>query len=78
MPGVYWVDLYLGDEWGDLDVVREALRLEVVAADVFGSGRLPPPSAGPVFCEASWTLRRGPEIEAIESRANHESCADVL
>ena len=56
MPGSYFIDLYLGDANGDFDVIHDAISFEVLPADVTGSGRLPPASAGPVFCNATWRL----------------------
>jgi len=56
MPGSYTIDLYLGDANGDLDVIYEATSFEVLAADVTGSGRLPPSSLGPLYCDATWRL----------------------
>jgi hypothetical protein len=56
MPGTYAIDLYLGDASGDFDVIDEATTFEVLAADVSGSGRLPPASGGPVHCDAKWRL----------------------
>ena len=46
MPGTYLVDLYFGNESRDLDVVHEAIAFEVVPADIFGSGKLPPSGRG--------------------------------
>jgi lipopolysaccharide transport system ATP-binding protein len=57
MPGAYVIDLYFGNESRDLDVVHEAITFEVVPADVFGSGKLPPKAAGPIFWPATWELR---------------------
>jgi len=56
MPGNYTIDLYLGDANGDFDVIYEATSFEVLAADVTGSGRLPPSSSGPLYCDANWRL----------------------
>ena len=56
MPGTYFVDLYLGDRYQDHDVVIDAAAFEVTSADVFGSGRLPPPGAGPLVQAAKWEL----------------------
>jgi lipopolysaccharide transport system ATP-binding protein len=56
MPGLYAIDLYLGDANGDFDVIDGAATFEVLAADVTGSGRLPPASLGPVYCQANWRL----------------------
>ena len=56
MPGNYTIDLYLGDANGDFDVIYEATSFEVLAADVTGSGRLPPSTLGPLYCDANWHL----------------------
>jgi len=56
MPGTYLVDLYFGNESRDLDVVHEAVAFEVVPADVFASGKLPPSGVGPIFWPATWKL----------------------
>jgi hypothetical protein len=57
MPGTYLVDLYFGNESRDLDVVQEAIAFEVVPSDVFGSGKLAPSAAGPIFWPATFDLR---------------------
>jgi len=54
MPGRYVIDLFFGDERRDLDVIHDAIGFEVTESDVFGSGRIPPPLAGPIFLPASW------------------------
>ena len=56
LPGTYTIDLWLGDAGGDFDVIFDAISFEVIAADVTGTGRLPPPAQGPIFCEAVWQL----------------------
>jgi lipopolysaccharide transport system ATP-binding protein len=56
MPGNYHIDLYLGDAFTDMDVVQDAISFEVFATDVFGTGKLPPAVAGPLFMPARWTL----------------------
>jgi lipopolysaccharide transport system ATP-binding protein len=61
MPGKYVLDLYFGHEYDDLDVVHDAISLEVAPADVFGTGQLPPRSAGPIFWPATWSLQNGKE-----------------
>ena len=57
MPGTYFVDLWLGDEFTDYDVVHEAASFDVQPADVFGSGKLPPAFAGPIAWPARFDLR---------------------
>jgi lipopolysaccharide transport system ATP-binding protein len=58
MPGSYSIDLDLGD-FADItrdhDVITDAILFEVYPADLFGTGQLPRPSDGPVFCNADWT-----------------------
>jgi lipopolysaccharide transport system ATP-binding protein len=57
MPGRYYVDLSFGSELiYDVDEIREAIFFDVTPADVFGSGRLPPAAAGPVFWPAKFRL----------------------
>lgn len=65
MPGTYFLDLYLGDKHQDLDVVYEAISFEVLPADVFGSGHLPPPGTGPIYWPGSWTLAVPGSVEAV-------------
>ncbi len=69
MPGRYGVDLYLGDDYGDVDTVLDAISFVVHATDVFGSGRLPPPSAGPLLVQAAWQFTpsdTGPPASSIQ------------
>ena len=56
MPGRYSLDLYLGDGPQDIDVVCDSISIEVLPADVFGTGQLPPPICGPVFWPATFDL----------------------
>jgi lipopolysaccharide transport system ATP-binding protein len=57
MPGTYMVDIYFGDETRSRDVILDAVSFDVVASDVFGSGKLPSQWAGPVYWPAAWSLR---------------------
>lgn len=54
MPGTYTLDLRLADAAEFLDVVTDAISFDVVAADLNGTGRLAPPSFGPMFCAATF------------------------
>jgi lipopolysaccharide transport system ATP-binding protein len=69
MPGTYSADLYLGDAYRDYDVVHDAISFEVVAADVFGSGRLPDANCGSVFWPASWTYLPRPPVATVEAKS---------
>lgn len=59
MPGTYMLDLYFGDfadQTRDLDVIIDAVALEVFPADIYGTGLLPRAMDGPVFCDAEWSV----------------------
>ena len=56
LPGHYSVDLYLGDGAEDVDVVYDAISLEVQPADVFGTGQLPPSGSGVIYWPAKFAL----------------------
>jgi len=59
MPGRYLLDLWLEDFSPSMpffDMVADACWFEVSAADLLGSGKLPPPSEGPVFFSGQWSL----------------------
>ncbi|MEQ1885612.1 MAG: ABC transporter ATP-binding protein [Bryobacteraceae bacterium] len=56
MPGNYIIDLFLGNQEGDLDIVEEAISFEVVAADVFGTGKLPASWCGSFFQHANFEI----------------------
>ena len=77
MPGTYLVDLYftsfqLGSSGRNLDVVHEAIAFDVIPADVFGSGKIPPSGTGPIFWPATWDLQ-----PSSKEHASHEIAAPV-
>lgn len=57
MPGTYTLDLWFGDRINDFDVIFNAADLTVLPVDLFGTGRLPVPNAGPVCWDAAWEIR---------------------
>jgi lipopolysaccharide transport system ATP-binding protein len=59
MPGTYSFDLYFGDGSHNIDVIYDATSVEVLPADVFGTGELPPASCGVVYWPASFALTDG-------------------
>jgi lipopolysaccharide transport system ATP-binding protein len=61
MPGRYLLDLYLGDSYVDLDIVQEAISFQVCAADIFGTGQIPPSAAGPICWPAAFTILESAE-----------------
>ena len=60
MPGRYVVDLWFEDfaMQASLDMIADAASFQVVAADLLGTGRLPPVTEGPLFQRAHWKLLR--------------------
>ena len=58
VPGAYSVDVYFGDSFTSLDIVRNAAAFEIRSSDVYGTGRLPPPGCGPLLWRARWTWER--------------------
>ncbi len=57
VPGTYYLDLWLNNGTENLDVIHEAISFDVLAADIFGTGQLPPPGTGPVFWSAKFSFR---------------------
>jgi lipopolysaccharide transport system ATP-binding protein len=64
MPGTYLIDLWLDDGHQTIDVVFDGISFEVLPANVFGTGQLPPPGLGDIFMKASFTLTSEGESNA--------------
>ncbi len=59
MPGLYSIELFLGDSQRSLDRVADALSFEIVASDVYGTGRLPGRGRKWLtFEQAEWNLTK--------------------
>jgi len=58
-PGNYSVDLYFCDGTHDIDIVCDAISVEVLPADVFGAGQQPPSGTGIIYWPASFALTNG-------------------
>jgi lipopolysaccharide transport system ATP-binding protein len=56
MPGRYHVDLYFEGSFEILEQIQEALTFDVVPADVFGTGYLPPAQNGPIAWPVTYEL----------------------
>jgi lipopolysaccharide transport system ATP-binding protein len=56
-PGAYFIDLILSDERHTLERIERAGRLEVVFADVLGTGRLPNYKQGHVVLPCEWAMK---------------------
>jgi hypothetical protein len=60
LPGTYYLNFGLTDGGLQVDLVEEAMQLEVTARAVYPTGRLPPASTGYVmFAPCSWTFSYG-------------------
>jgi hypothetical protein len=53
---VYSADLYLGDAYHDIDIIDDAIQIEVVVSDIFGTGQLPPASGGSLCIPATFAF----------------------
>lgn len=65
VPGTYFVQVGCGSGIRQLDIVPRACQLQVIEADVFGTGRVPSSSLGLVLVDADW------EIVPETKRATH-------
>ncbi|MFO0907053.1 MAG: ABC transporter ATP-binding protein [Isosphaeraceae bacterium] len=72
MPGSYAVDLYFGSRTMVSDIVHDACRFEVHAADYFGTGRLPDAASGNMAVRGNWEFvpaeSASPSCEASRAR----------
>jgi lipopolysaccharide transport system ATP-binding protein len=57
VPGLYFVSCSCATHSSKLDYVERGCSLTVTEADVFGTGRLPPPKRAIVFVDAEWEIR---------------------
>jgi lipopolysaccharide transport system ATP-binding protein len=80
LPGRYVIDLSLGDGFRDLDTVSDAITFEVLPADVFGTGKLPPQGSAVVFCPARFAMTDGKNqtLDHEHSALRHISQPDDL
>jgi lipopolysaccharide transport system ATP-binding protein len=78
LPGTYCADLSLGDAAGDFDVIAGAISFEVLPADLLGTGRLPSPANGPVFCRANWRLLPHHGADPIAAEKDPTEDAEAL
>ena len=56
LQGSYSIDLFLSEEYQNNDVVYDAISFEVVEADVFGTGQVPPSNEGSIFWSAEFEM----------------------
>jgi lipopolysaccharide transport system ATP-binding protein len=60
VPGTYWIDLSVAQKSvGRLDFVERAAPLNVVDADVYGSGYAPRAPDGIIYIEGTWEISTG-------------------
>ncbi len=55
-PDTYVLNVAVGDQHAIYDFVERAMSFEVVPADVYGTGRLPQRSQGPLIANYRWRL----------------------
>ena len=70
VPGVYSIDLRFGDGLLDSDIVHDAISLEVLPADVFGTGHVPNPGRGVIYWPTSFAVTDDSEsgCDTIDAR----------
>jgi hypothetical protein len=56
IPGTYLLSPGCGSGMKQLDYISRGCQLEVIQADVFGTGRLPPSSHAVVIVDADWEI----------------------
>jgi len=56
-PGVYTIDLYMGDETRSLDSIESAMSFEVTSSNFMGSGKLPTSGCGSFLVKGAWSLK---------------------
>ncbi len=65
-PDTYSLNVSIGGHYVLHDSVRRAASLEVAPADVFGTGRLPDRTQGPLLVDYQWlAAEAGPAIGSI-------------
>jgi lipopolysaccharide transport system ATP-binding protein len=57
VPGEYILNVAIGDYSSNLDRVENALRFTIVAADIYGTGKIPPRKDGIFAIDAGWELQ---------------------
>ncbi|MBV8359249.1 MAG: ABC transporter ATP-binding protein [Deltaproteobacteria bacterium] len=72
LPGRYAIDLSLGDGFRELDAVNDAITFEVLPADVFGTGKLPPPGSAVVFWPAHFAITDSDQARETRAAAEKE------
>jgi hypothetical protein len=53
-PDTYSLNIFIGAHLVIYDFVERAMSLEVAPVDVFGTGRLPERSHGPLIADYGW------------------------
>lgn len=56
LQGTYSIDLFFGSDYQNTDVVYDAISFEVLDADVFGTGHVPPATEGSIFWPAQFEM----------------------
>jgi lipopolysaccharide transport system ATP-binding protein len=56
LPGSYYISVGCGTANQQLDYIHRARQLQIVESDVFGTGKLPPPTHGMLIVDADWEI----------------------
>ena len=56
LQGTYSIDLFLSEEYANMDVIYDAISFEVLPADVFDSGQIPNTHEGTIFWPAEFAI----------------------
>jgi lipopolysaccharide transport system ATP-binding protein len=62
LPGKYSISLRAADLEDYIDVLEEVVRIRVVSADYFGTGRLPHREFGRVISDATWSAKENSRV----------------
>ncbi|HET9696228.1 MAG TPA: ABC transporter ATP-binding protein [Terriglobales bacterium] len=56
LNGVYSIDLFFGEDYQNTDLIYDAISFEVIEADVFDCGQVPPANSGTIFWPAQFEM----------------------
>jgi hypothetical protein len=57
LNGMYSIDLFFGEDYQNTDLVYDAISFEVIEADVFDCGQVPPSNSGTIFWPAQFEMQ---------------------
>lgn len=54
LPGLYYLTVGISTFDGEVDLIDNALEIEVTPRDVYGTGKLPPPASAAIYVPCRW------------------------